>query len=119
MPDELPEFDVAVFKLLSKNDTGQSAGHQGGMVIPREFDRYFPKLPPTSTKTPTVDRSVRAILVVPGTGEKVVQARYQKQSWGGGKSTERRLTRNLGFLRNRAKSGDYLVIERGFADRNL
>jgi putative restriction endonuclease len=67
MPDELPEFDAPVFKRLARNDTGQAAGHQGGLVIPQALDSYFPQLVGATTSTsPTVDRDVRATLVVRG-----------------------------------------------------
>jgi putative restriction endonuclease len=48
-----------------------------------------------------------------------VNARYQHQTWGGTSSPERRLTRNLGYLRNQAKANDLLLIERGLENRNL
>src|SRR4051812_33704833 len=42
--DELPEFDVPVFKKLAKNDTGQAKGNQSGPLIPEDLISYFPKL---------------------------------------------------------------------------
>lgn len=62
---------------------------------------------------PTVDVEITAELfdgpVYLGTAE----TRYQYQTWGGARSPERRITRNLSVLLNRAKGGDILLIERG------
>lgn len=120
MADDLPEFDAPVFKKLANNDTGQARGHQGGIVIPKELDTYFPTLiGSTNAQTPTVDKRVTAIILVPGKKEEIVSTRYQHQTWGGTRSPERRLTDQLITLRAAAAADDYLIIERGLHDRDL
>ncbi|MFC7699475.1 HNH endonuclease [Bradyrhizobium sp. GCM10028915] len=117
--DEL-EFDKPVFKQLAPNDTGQAAGHQGGMVIPKDLDPYFPQLQgKTSAANPTIDENIRAILVVGGQEVATVNTRYQFQTWGGARSPERRITGNLGPLRDKAAGDDILMIERSLEDRSL
>ena len=62
--DELSEFDRPVFKQLSYNDSGESPGHQGGIVIPKDLDPYFPQLSgKISSSNPTIDENIKAILV--------------------------------------------------------
>jgi putative restriction endonuclease len=117
--DEL-DFDKPIFKQLASNDTGQAAGHQGGMVIPKDLDRYFPQLlGKTSAANPTIDENIRAILVVGGKEVARVNTRYQFQTWGGDRSPERRITGNLGPLRDKAAEDDILLIERNLEDRSL
>ena len=43
-----PERSAAITKELSRNDTGETGGHQAGMLIPRdpEILLFFPKLDP-------------------------------------------------------------------------
>ena len=114
---ELTGFDRPLFKKLSNNDTGVAAGHQGGLVIPKELDKYFPQLAgKVSAANPTIDERIIAELVVNGVSRGVVSTRYQFQTWGGTRSPERRLTSNLSALRNAAAGGDYLIIERSLAD---
>lgn len=118
--DELSEFDRPVFKQLASNDTGQAAGHQGGMVIPKDLDPYFPQLSgKISASNPTIDENIQAILIVGGKEVATVGTRYQFQSWGGARSPERRITGNLGPLRDKAEEDDILLIERNLADRLL
>jgi putative restriction endonuclease len=119
MPEELPEFDAPIFKRLANNDTGQAVGHQGGVVIPKDLDAYFPQLPAATPAMPAPDRYVQAILVVPGVGQQTVTTRYQHQTWGMTRLPERRLTDNLTFLRNAAQQDDFLIIERGVQNRDL
>jgi putative restriction endonuclease len=38
------DFDAPLFNVLAHNDTGQAVGHQGGIVIPKDLDPYFPQL---------------------------------------------------------------------------
>jgi putative restriction endonuclease len=118
--DELDEFDKPIFKQLAHNDTGQAVGHQGGIVIPRALDPYFPQLSgKISPANPTTDENIQAILVVGGREVAKVSTRYQFQSWGGLRPPERRITGNLGPLRDKAAADDILLIERNLADRSL
>ncbi|MGE0290611.1 MAG: HNH endonuclease [Bradyrhizobium sp.] len=111
------EFDAPLFKLLAHNDTGQAAGHQGGIVIPKDLDPFFPPLSRRVTAAqPTQEEIVTADLFVGSQFRETVETRYQYQTWGGVRSPERRLTRNLGALRNQAAQNDMLIIERGIED---
>lgn len=114
------EFDAPLFKILAPNDTGNAPGHQGGIVIPRDLDPYFPQLSRQVTPAkPTVDQFVVAHLFDGPQYLDTVETRYQFQTWGGTRSPERRLTGNLGPIRNLAVGGDILLIERGVVDETV
>lgn len=120
MMGEIDDFDAALFKKLAHNDTGAAAGHQGGVVIPKDLDRYFPNLSgQVSATSPTIDENIQAVLFVGNTPAGLVSTRYQYQTWGGARSPERRITGNLGALRNQASEDDYLIIERGTKNPKL
>jgi len=108
------EFDAPIYKVLANNDTGAAPGHQGGFVLPKDLEDYLPLLrEETSPEKPTVDITITADLFNGSEYVKTVETRYQYQTWGGARSPERRITRNLSDLLNRAKGGDILIIERG------
>jgi putative restriction endonuclease len=110
-------LDTSVFKKLAHNDTGQAAGHQGGIVIPKAISQFFPPLPAvTATGGPTADSFLSADLFVDGQRVDTVQTRYQHQTWGGTRSPERRLTDNLGPLRNEASEDDILLFTKDLDD---
>lgn len=110
-------LDTSVFKKLAHNDTGQAAGHQGGIVIPKAISQFFPPLPAvTATGGPTVDSILSADLFVDGQRVDTVQTRYQHQTWGGTRPPERRLTDNLGPLRNVASEDDILLFTKDLDD---
>lgn len=110
-------LDTSVFKKLAHNDTGGARGHQGGIVIPKAIAQFFPPLPPvTGTGGPTVDALLTADLFVDGRRVGTVTTRYQHQTWGGKRSPERRLTDNLGALRNVAREDDILLFTRDLED---
>lgn len=110
-------FDTSVFKKLAHNDTGQARGHQGGIVIPKDIAQFFPPLPAvTATGGPTVDSIIFADLFVDGRRVDTVETRYQHQTWGGTRSPERRLTDNLGALRNEATEDDLLLFTKDLDD---
>jgi putative restriction endonuclease len=114
------DFDRPLFKRLAHNDTGAAAGHQGGVVIPKDLDIYFPQLSKVVTPAnPTVDKQIRAVLFVGSLQVGLVETRYQYQTWGGVRSPERRLTGNLGSLRNVAAADDFLIIERSLSDSDF
>ena len=51
------DWDFPIFKILANNDTGAAAGHQGGVVIPKDLRVYFPdwrELRPRSARHLTV-----------------------------------------------------------------
>jgi putative restriction endonuclease len=118
--DELTEFDRPVFKQLSHNDSGEAVGHQGGIVIPKDLDPYFPQLlGKISATNPTIDENILAVLVVGSKQVALVDTRYQYQSWGGARPPERRITSNLGPLRDKSAADDIILIERNLVDRSL
>jgi signal transduction histidine kinase len=99
--------------VLANNDTGSAPGHQGGVVIPEALRQYFPQLKGSiSPQHPTIDQRMEADLFAENVFLATVSTRYQYQSWGGARSPESRLTDQLGPLRNLAKGGDILVIQR-------
>ncbi len=108
------DFDAPIFKVLANNDTGAATGHQGGFVLPKDLEDYLPLLRnETSVARPTVDVDITAELFDGATYLGTVETRYQYQTWGGARSPERRVTRNLSALLNLAKGDDVLIIERG------
>lgn len=110
-------LDTAVFKKLAHNDTGAAAGHQGGIVIPKDIARFFPPLPfSTDGSNPTVDTRLTADLYIGTTRVASVMTRYQHQTWGGTRSPERRLTDNLGPLRNMAAADDIIIFRKDLSD---
>jgi len=70
----------------------------------------------TSAENPTVEAILTADLFREGHFLETIQTRYQHQTWGGNRSPERRLTANLGPIRNVAKAGDILIFEKGVID---
>ena len=107
------EYDSPVFKRLAANDTSKAPGHQGGIVIPKDLEGYFPRLEgEISAAFPTLDEAVHAELLVDDIFVGSVVTRYQHQTWGGTRSPERRLTSNLGPIRDAATEGDLLLIQR-------
>ncbi|MEH6738275.1 MAG: HNH endonuclease [Sulfitobacter sp.] len=113
-------LDTSVFKKLARNDTGAAAGHQGGIVVPKDIAAFFPPLPSVIPGgNPTVDKILKAELFVDGRRVGVVETRYQHQTWGGTRSAERRLTGNLGPLRNLANADDILLFTKDLLDDNF
>ena len=111
------EFDAPLFKLLAHNDTGQAVGHQGGIVVPKALDEYFPQLSRRATReAPAPEEFVVADLFDGSRFLSTVETRYQYQTWGGERSPERRLTKNLTPLRNLARADDLLIIQRSLSD---
>jgi putative restriction endonuclease len=106
----MTEFDEAFFKVLSPNDVGETGGHQGGIVIPRRIVQYFPSLPKRTG--PTTDADITAELYDGDKPFDVVTTRFQMQTWGGERSPEYRLTRNLKPFLDRANGGDMLLFQR-------
>jgi putative restriction endonuclease len=107
-------WDRPFFKQLAHNDTGAAAGHQGGVVIPKELRQYFPALEEEKTShiQPSTDRRFRAELYDGLVLVADVITRYQLQTWGGTRSAESRLTDELGPIRNRARAGDIMIFQR-------
>lgn len=118
MPPE-DEFDRPIYKVLAANDTGAARGHQGGFVVPKDLENFFPLLSrDTSSKQPTVDRNITADLFDGSIFLETVETRYQYQTWKGERSPERRITGNITSLRNRASGDDVLIIQRGIVNED-
>ncbi len=107
------DWDIPFFKVLANNDTGAAAGHQGGIVIPKDLRSFFPGLSEeTSPWNPTTDQRIEADLFVENKFLATVSTRYQYQTWGGTRTPESRLTDQLVPLRNLAHGGDLLIFQR-------
>lgn len=114
------DFDRPLFKKLAHNDTGQAVGHQAGFLVPKDLEDFFPTLSALVTPLqPTVGENVTAFLFHQNAFLAEVETRYQYQTWGGTRTPERRMTGNLTPLLGLAAQDDYLIIERGIADRSL
>lgn len=109
-----PEWDSPFFKRLAHNDTGSAAGHQGGMVLPKDLRHFLPILDEgaTSHLVPTTDRFLRAEMFVGAVHLTESVVRYQFQTWGGTRSAESRLTDGLRPVRDRAREGDIILFQR-------
>lgn len=109
-----PDWDSPFFKRLAHNDTGQAAGHQAGMVLPKDLRRFLPSLDESATTplAPTTDRDLRAemFLGMAHVADRLV--RYQFQTWGGTRSPESRITDGFQPLRDSAAEGDLIVFQR-------
>lgn len=104
------DYDSGFFKVLSRNDTGETGSHQGGIVLPAKLAAYFPHL--AVGPGPTADHAIVAELYDGTRFIETVQTRFQSQTWGGERSPEHRLTRNLRPLLKHANGGDLLVFQR-------
>lgn len=104
---------MRAYKFLSHNDTGRSVGHQGGLLIPKDIEGYFPKLSGNvSASQPTVSKWIEAELFDGPVAVGTVDTRYQYQTWGAERSPERRLTSNLTALLGKARKNDVLMMEK-------
>lgn len=109
-----PEWDAPFFKRLAHNDTGGAAGHQAGIVLPKDLRKFLPNLDEAATSpiVPTIDRHLRAEMFVGTVHLADGIIRYQFQTWGGTRSAESRITDGLRPLRDRASEGDLIIFQR-------
>lgn len=109
-----PEWDAPFFKRLAHNDTGQAAGHQAGMVLPKDLRNYLPSLDEaaTSQQAPTTDRYLQAEMFVGAIHLTDRLVRYQFQTWGGTRSAESRITDGFQPVRDQAREGDLILFQR-------
>jgi putative restriction endonuclease len=109
-----PEWDVPFFKRLAHNDTGAAAGHQGGMVLPKDLRQFLPALSDSQTNAanPTADRFLRAEMYSDTTFVADSTIRYQIQTWGGTRTPESRITDGLSPIRISAQANDLLLFQR-------
>ena len=101
---------IALTKLLSANDTGETGSHQVGALIPKfgGFLRFFPHLDPSELNP---SETLRFRDLYGGAWE--FRFIYYNNRLFGGTRNEYRLTRMTGFLRRfRASPGDGLVLMR-------
>ncbi len=95
------EWEEPVYKVLTRNDSGQRTGHQAGFVVPKDIAHIFPASEVRFT----------AILRIGDTILGVARPRFQTQTWGGTRPGERRIT-DLGTWDRETAAGDVVVIER-------
>lgn len=99
-----------ITKTLSANDTGETGGHQAGILVPKDprILEFFPRLDPKQ-------RNPRAHLVFlddSGTRWEFAFIYYNNRLFGGTRN-EYRLTRMTGYIRsNGLVEGDELVFRK-------
>ena len=107
---DYPQSPDVISKILSHNDTGQSGGHQAGILIPRthEILSFFPVLD-HSTKNPRVHLEFIDLI-----GRAWIFAFiYYNNAYFGGTRNEYRLTRMTEYFRlNDLVAGDELILSR-------
>jgi hypothetical protein len=99
-----------VEKVLSANDTGETGGHQAGLLIPKNIMtlEFFPKLDP-AVKNPRC-----AIDLRDAAGEEwTFNFIYYNNAFFGGTRDEYRLTGMTGFIRHYSlKQGDSVIFNK-------
>jgi len=109
------ERRVAITKDLSRNDTGETGGHQAGMLIPRdpEILSFFPRLDPKEYN-PRHQLTFRDAL-----GTKwAFSFIYYNNKFFGGTRNEYRLTCMTPFMRaHNLRAGDKLTLSRDEENR--
>lgn len=109
-----PDWDAPFFKRLAHNDTGDAAGHQSGMVLPKDLRQFLPTLDESVTShiAPTIERYLRIEMFVGTQHLTNGMVRYQFQTWGGTRQPESRITDGLRPLRDLAHEGDLMLFQR-------
>ena len=101
---------TTVEKVLSANDTGETGGHQAGLLIPKDIStlEFFPHLDPT-TKNP---RCVIDLRDAAG-DEWTFNFIYYNNKFFGGTRNEYRLTCMTEFIRRYSlKEGDVVIFKK-------
>jgi hypothetical protein len=100
----------AIEKTLSKNDTGETGGHQAGILVPKEPDilGFFPQLE-AKFKNPRVPLDL-----IDDTGrEWTFMFIYYNNKFFGGTRNEYRVTGMTAYLREfNLKAGDKVILRR-------
>ena len=112
MPVERPK---AIEKVLSRNDTGQTGGHQAGILVPREptILRFFPSLD-SNEYNPRHSLVFRDEVGAKWTFSFI----YYNNKFFGGTRNEYRLTCMTPFLRaHNLCAGDTLILSRDEENR--
>ena len=109
------ERPQAITKELSRNDTGETGGHQAGMLIPRDSQvlSFFPRLDP-GEYNPRHQLTFRDSL-----GSKwVFSFIYYNNKFFGGTRNEYRLTCMTPFIRaHNLRAGDKVTLSRDEENR--
>lgn len=111
----MEEFDRPFFKRLARNDTPENRNNQGGFILTRELERFFPGIEKPTPGNPAPGIKIRAALFDGATNMGIVETRYHYQSWRG-KRIEPRITGALGPIRNLSRGDDFLLMERSLSD---
>jgi hypothetical protein len=109
------ERRLAITKDLSRNDTGETGGHQAGMLVPRdpEILSFFPKLDPKEFN-PRHQLTFRDHLGTKWTFSFI----YYNNKFFGGTRNEYRLTCMTPFMRaHNLRAGDRLTLSRDEENR--
>ena len=99
-----------ITKILSANDTGESGGHQAGLLIPRreEFLSFFPRLNPN-----TLNPRVHLLFDDQAGRQWEFAFIYYNNRFFGGTRNEFRLTRMTKYLQESdLKTGDEVLMHR-------
>lgn len=99
---------TSISKVLSSNDTGETGGHQAGMLIPKGGDvlAFFPELNPE-------EKNPRVTLVFEDDSAQHWKFNfiYYNNRFFGGTRNEYRLTGMTSFIRqNNLKVGDTIIL---------
>jgi restriction endonuclease EcoRII-like protein len=111
------DLPKAISKTLSPNDTGETGGHQAGILVPKEATilSFFPPLDP-SVRNPR-----HHLVFYDDAGNRWEFAFiYYNNKFFGGTRNEYRLTRMTDFIRrHNLKPGDEIVLARQEAARRV
>jgi hypothetical protein len=111
----LAERRLAITKDLSRNDTGETGGHQAGMLIPRdpEILSFFPRLDPKE-----YNPRHQLIFRDPLGSKWTFSFIYYNNKFFGGTRNEYRLTCMTPFMRaHNLRAGDKLTLSRDEENR--
>ena len=111
---EEPDWDAPFFKVLAHNDTGGAAGHQAGMVLPKDLRQFLPciSVGTITPANPVADRHLQAMMYNGLSHIVDSSVRYQIQTWGGTRTPESRLTDGFRPIHSIASAGDILIFQR-------
>jgi hypothetical protein len=117
MINNFVDMPSAISKILSANDTGETGGHQAGMLIPKVGDvlGFFPNLD-SKTKNPRAKLKFRE-----SSGEEWnFTFIYYNNKYFNGTRNEFRLTGMTAFIRkNNLKADDIIVLSSDELGRNF
>ena len=111
----MSERPIKITKLLSENDTGETGGHQAGVLIPRDGDvlTFFPKLDPKE-----YNPRHKLWFMDPHGRKWEFSFIYYNNKFFGGTRNEYRLTCMTPFFReHNLKAGDTLIFTRDEQNR--